>query len=109
MTNGVLTDFFKLNNTIAEIEKSIGYLHGTPLSFNAQIFKLPHWELNFKCIKIDNATLASFKRNKLLNYNNHAKKGCTEPNMFPVGFSVENKTNPNLQGIGYRFTELKNF
>lgn len=109
MTNGVMTDFIIVNNIIDNIEKSIGYLYGKPLAYNAQVFKLPHWKLNFKCIKLDNGTLASFQRNKLLNYNSHAKKGCKELNMFPVGFSVENNTNPSLKGIGYKFSELKNF
>lgn len=109
MTNGVMMDFFIVNNTIANIEKSIGYLYGKPLAYNAQVFKLPHWKLNYECIKLDNGTLASFGRNKLLNYNSNAKKGCKEPNMFPVGLSVENNTNPSLKGIGYKFSELKNF
>lgn len=109
MTNGEIKDFKHLEMTLSKIEKSIDYLYGTSLANESQVFKIPHWGLNFNCVKIDNDTLLSFSRNKLLNYNSHKKEGCKEPNMFPIGRSISNHTNPSLLGIEYKFDTLKYF
>jgi len=107
-SNGIYLPLNKVFNKLLNIEKTVDYLSGEMLTYNAQTFQHPAWGLNYNCIKIEPNIIERFKSIELLSkLNSLPNKSCKKADEYPSGKNIVNLVDPKYKGTGFLFSALE--